>query len=122
MRFVIMAPAFVTHAAAPALASSFIMSVRDITPIAMPSLSHTTTSGVLGFAKIWAASGTSAFSLTTANRSRAAARMCFTRVTKALLILSPCRHGTPHLLRLRDQAQLPRVHRLLHRTGQEPRL
>src|SRR6185369_10501024 len=74
-----MASAHALSASALAQASTLTISVRVITPTTTPASSQTTTSGVLGFTRISAASDTGESRLTVASRVRAVSRICSTR-------------------------------------------
>src|SRR4029077_9919677 len=91
---VIIAPALKLKASTPAVASTLMTWLLEITPTAIPSLSHTTTRGVFRFARILAASKSDASRLSTASRFRAASRMCLTRIIRIVPHLSPV-DGSP---------------------------
>src|SRR5205807_4554007 len=90
-----MAPALKPKALTPAVASTLMTWLLEITPTAIPSLSHTTTRGVSRFARIWAPSKTDASRLSTASRFRAESKMFLTRIISIVPHLSFVRGSPP---------------------------
>src|SRR5437016_12941838 len=90
-----MAPALKPKALTPAVASTLMTWLLEITPAAIPSLSHTTTRGVSRFARIWAASKSDASRLSTASRFRAESKMFLTRSISIVRHLSFVRGSPP---------------------------
>src|SRR5437764_10843862 len=89
-----MAPALKPKALTPAVASTLMTGLLEITPTAIPSLSHTTTRGVSRIARIRASSKSDASRLSTASRFRAESKMFLTRIMSIVPHLSFIR-GSP---------------------------
>src|SRR5439155_3264611 len=92
---VIISPALKPKASTPEVASTLMTWLLEITPTAIPSLSHTTTRGVSRFARIWAASKSDASGLSTASRFRAESKMFLTRIISIVPHLSFVRGSPP---------------------------
>src|ERR1700730_11197094 len=88
------------------MASTLMTWLLEITPTAIPSLSHTTTRGVSRFARIWAASKSDASRLSTASRFRAASKMCLTRIISIVPHLSSVGGSPPRSSAAEREASL----------------